>query len=251
LAINWRCVAHFNVQSQGITRAEQFLKNVCKQLIQGFQLNYTPLPENATKDGNFLARLLGEVSAKLGGKKLVIVVDALDEVDLTSQTSGSNVLYLPQSLPNGVYFIVSKRPQFVPLHVSNERTFDLMQHPAESLEDLKSYIQKRTGISGKLQEWIASQGLTVEAFVTAVAEKIEKNFMYLRYVLSDIESDKSPDLTLENLPKGLEQYYEYHWGRMGMTAKPLPMQSRLCKSSLNFANRFHAGCLRNCLVKRR
>lgn len=222
LAMNWRCVAHFNVQSQGITRAEQFLENVCTQLVKGFQLNYTTLPANATADGNFLARLLGEVSAKLGGKKLVIVVDALDEVDLTSQTSGSNVLYLPYSLPDGVYFLVSKRPQFVPLHVSNELPFDLMQHPAESLEDVKSYIQKRTGTSGKLQEWVAGQGLPVEAFVTAVAEKSENNFMYLRYVLDDIEKGAYRDLTLENLPKGLEQYYEHHWGRMGMMSKPLP-----------------------------
>ncbi|MCU0516161.1 MAG: ATP-binding protein [Oscillatoria sp. Prado101] len=223
LAMNWRCVAHFNVQSQGITRAEQFLENVCTQLVKGFQLDYTTLPANATADGNFLARLLGEVSAKLGGKKLVIVVDALDEVDLKSQTSGSNVLYLPHSLPDGVYFIVSKRPQTLPLHVSNELTFDLMEYPAESLEDVKSYIQKRTGISGKLQEWVASQGLPVEAFVTAVAEKSENNFMYLRYVLEDIEKGAYRDLKLENLPKGLEQYYERHWGRMGMMSNPLPM----------------------------
>src|SRR4028118_136576 len=92
LLLKRRCVAHFNSQSQGIVRAEQFLENACLQLIRGFQLNYPKLPENATRDGNFLSRLLGEVSAKLGGKKLILVVDALDEVEIGLQGRGTNVL---------------------------------------------------------------------------------------------------------------------------------------------------------------
>jgi outer membrane lipoprotein SlyB len=39
LLLKRRCVAHFNSQSQGIVRAEQFLENACLQLIRGFQLN--------------------------------------------------------------------------------------------------------------------------------------------------------------------------------------------------------------------
>jgi hypothetical protein len=46
--------------------------------------------------------------------------------------------------------------------------------------------------------------------------------MYLRYVLPAIESGTYQDLSLENLPEGLEQYYYQHWQNMGMTAKPLP-----------------------------
>src|SRR4028118_1250757 len=102
LLLNRRCVAHFNSQSQRIVRAEQFLENACLQLIRGFQLSYPQLPENATRDANFLSRLLGEVSVKLGGKKLILVVDALDEVDLSLQGRNSNVLYLPAPLPDNV-----------------------------------------------------------------------------------------------------------------------------------------------------
>ncbi|MEG4307208.1 hypothetical protein [Microcoleus sp. D3_18a_C4] len=71
LLLKRRCVVHFNSQSQGIVRAEQFLENACTQLIRGYQLNYPQRSENATRDGNFLSRLLGEISAKLGGKKLI------------------------------------------------------------------------------------------------------------------------------------------------------------------------------------
>ncbi len=235
-----RCVAHFNVRSQGINRAEEFLKCVCTQLIERYKLPHSfPLNPEHTRDGNFLARLLNEIST-LGASlvdecatttlspkpqsqhKLVIAVDALDEVDLSSQTSGANVLYLPASLPQGIYFILTKRLTPVPLAVNNQRVFDLMQYAAESLQDVQTYIRRRANQSEALQAWIASQGLTVEQFVITLAEKSDRNFMYLRYVLPEIESGVYQDLNIENLPEGLEQYYYQHWENMGMTAKPLP-----------------------------
>ncbi|MFM5887546.1 MAG: hypothetical protein ACKOQS_04530 [Dolichospermum sp.] len=46
--------------------------------------------------------------------------------------------------------------------------------------------------------------------------------MYLRYVLEAIAEGFYQDEKLEELPKGLEGYYESHWRIMGMTKKPLP-----------------------------
>jgi hypothetical protein len=227
LLLKRRCVAHFNSQSQGIVRAEQFLENACTQLIRRYQLNYPQLPENATRDGNFLSRLLGEVSARLGGKKLIIVVDALDEVDLSLQGRGSNVLYLPDALPDNVYFIVSKQPKTLPL--PNHEVFDLMQYSAESLADVKVYIDKRTGNSASIQSWISRQSLQREQFVAAVAEKSQNNFMYLRYVLNDIDSGKYSDVNLQDLPRELEGYYEKHWARMEMAVKDKELRRRKLK----------------------
>jgi hypothetical protein len=227
LLLKRRCVAHFNSQSQGIVRAEQFLENACTQLIRGFQLNHPQLPENANRDGNFLSRLLGEVSAKLGGKKLILVVDALDEVDLSLQGRGSNVLYLPDALPDNVYFIVSKRPESLPL--PNHQVFDLMQYSAESLVDVKLYIDKRTSNSASIQSWINRQNLSREQFVAAVAEKSQNNFMYLRYVLNDIDSGKYSDVNLQDLPRELEGYYEKHWARMEMAVKDKELRRRKLK----------------------
>ncbi|MCC3445976.1 MAG: ATP-binding protein [Microcoleus sp. PH2017_39_LGB_O_B] len=227
LLLKRRCVAHFNSQSQGIVRAEQFLENACTQLIRRYQLNYPQLPENATRDGNFLSRLLGEVSAKLGGKKLIIVVDALDEVDLNLQGRGSNVLYLPDALPDNVYFIVSKQPKTLPL--PNHQVFDLMQYSAESLADVKVYIDKRTSNSASIQSWINRQNLQREQFVAAVAEKSQNNFMYLRYVLNDIDSGKYSDVNLQDLPRELEGYYDKHWARMEMAVKDKELRRRKLK----------------------
>jgi serine/threonine protein kinase len=231
-----RCIAHFNVRSQGINRAEEFLKCVCTQLIERYKLPYSlPLNPEQTRDGNFLARLLNELSTLEASQatttlnpdtqpmpKLVIAVDALDEVDLSSQTPGANVLYLPASLPSGVYFIVTKRLTPVPLVVNTQCVFNLMQYAAESLQDVRTYIHRRLSQSETLQGWIASRGLTDEEFVTALANKSDRNFMYLRYVLPALERGIYQDLSTENLPEGLEQYYYQHWQNMGMTAKPLP-----------------------------
>jgi hypothetical protein len=46
--------------------------------------------------------------------------------------------------------------------------------------------------------------------------------MYLRFVINDIEKGIYKELSIDKLPKGLEQYYEDHWNRMGMNINPLP-----------------------------
>lgn len=217
------CVAHFNVRSQGINRADQFLENVCTQLITRYNLPYPELPGEATRDGQFLDKLLREISAKLKKRdKLVIVVDALDEVD-SRDHAGANILYLPVSLPQGVYFVMTSRPEKLPLRSNSIQRFDLMQYQAESLADIQNYIRIRAKMSGKLREWIGAQGLIEEEFVRELAQKSENNFMYLRYVLGDIEQGKYDDLSIDRLPAGLEQYYDEHWRRMGMLTEPLPM----------------------------
>jgi hypothetical protein len=211
-----RCVTHFNSQPDGIVSAKTFLENACIQLIEGFNLKdqYPRLPENALEGNNFLGKLLEEVSAKLGGKKLIFVVDALDEVDWKEQTSNSNVLYLPEDLPDNVYFIVSKRPEFLPMPAANRKVFDLMKYSAESLEDVKAYLAKRTESSALIQDWINGRNLQREQFVTAVAEKSEKKFIYLRHVLDEIEGGTYNDVNLNDLPAGLQEYYQKHWGQM-------------------------------------
>jgi len=215
------CVAYFNVRSQGINRADDFLKSVCRQLIERYQLPYDlPLHPENTRDGNFLARLLTEIAPH--HSPVVIAVDALDEVEIKSQTDGANVLYLPQSLPNGVYFILTKRQTYVPLTVNKPCLFNLMEYGAESLQDVQRYIDQQVQKKPGLQQWVENQGQDTATFITTLAQKSDRNFMYLRYVLEEIESGAYQDLNLTNLPQGLQQYYYQHWQRMGMKDKPLP-----------------------------
>jgi hypothetical protein len=217
------CIAHFNIQSQGINSPRSFLAGVCSQIIQKFDLDYTDLSPEATQDGAFLSRILQEAAQKLEkNEKLVVAVDALDEVETQSQTPGSNILYLPATLSNNVIFILSSRA--VPLRLSSlvpfER-YDLMQQENESRKDIETFIRRvsnRPGISG----WLKEKALTLDDFIHSLAEKSQNNFMYLKYVLQDIEGGLYRDLEINELPTGLENYYEKHWRRMGMESKPLP-----------------------------
>lgn len=217
------CVAHFNVLSQGINSAHQFLESVCTQIIVRYDISYTSLPSNATQDGAFLAQLLDQASAKLAaGQRIPIAVDALDEVDLAGFPTGANILYLPPSLPHGVYVVMTQRAVTLPFITTSPNTlFNLMDYAAESREDVQTYI-RRAATRPQLRSWVDGRGLAVEDFVNVLAEKSENNFMYLRYVLPEIERGVYEDLRIEQLPSGLEGYYESHWRRMGMTAKPLP-----------------------------
>lgn len=212
-----RCVTHFNSQPDGIVSAETFLENACTQLIEGFGLKnkYPRLPANAIKNNIFLCDLLKEVSDKSSrDKKIIFVVDALDEVDWKAQTSNSNVSYLPNDLPDNVYFIVSKRPDFLTMPTANKTVFDLMKYSTDSQKDVEAYLAKRTERSELIQDWIKGRNLQREQFVTAVAEKSEKKFIYLRHVLDEIEGGTYNDVNLNDLPAGLEEYYQKHWGQM-------------------------------------
>lgn len=222
-----KCIAHFNERSRRYNRADEFFESACTQLITRYDLPYSALPKETKRHRDFFADLLLEVSAKLkSSERLVIAIDALDEVEKADRKTGENILYLPTSPPKGVYFLLTQRPGTPPLRVNTpQRQFDLMQYQSESLQDIQTYIRGAIERASKLRAWISSQGLSVEDFITTLAEKSENNFMYLRYVLPELESGMYQDLSIKvkDLPQGLQAYYYQHWEHMGMTADPLPM----------------------------
>ncbi|MBR8834899.1 MAG: hypothetical protein DSM106950_12900 [Stigonema ocellatum SAG 48.90 = DSM 106950] len=217
-----QAICYFNIRAEGRNRPESFLKTIRQQLIHRYQL------EDAADDD--LPKLLAKVSEKITATQpLVIVVDALDEVE---QEGSGNLLYLPINVPNNIYFILTRRPynqNEKRLQVSPDtplQELDLRNYFDESSLDVKEYIrlflnQDKHG-QNRLSKWIEARDLTDEQFVQELAKKSENNFMYLKFVLPDITSGKYNDLSLDKLPVGLVGYYENHWQLMGMTTKPLP-----------------------------
>ncbi|MEH2453229.1 P-loop NTPase fold protein [Nostoc sp.] len=215
---------YFNIRSDGRNRAELFLESIRKQLIKRYQL------QNDQKAN--LADLLEQVSKKLtAGDHLVIVVDALDEVE---QEAGGNLLDLPPSLPECVYFLLTRRPYTI-----DKKRLSAPDVPVEELdlrgnqyvnlsrEDIKEYIRFFLNVDEDykkaLRQWIQDRKVDENDFVEQVATKSENNFMYLRYVLPGIAEGKYNDLSLTELPDGLEQYYQTHWVRMKMDTAPKKM----------------------------
>ena len=213
---------YFNILVERRNRPELFLKSIRRQLIDRYEL---PNSEDAD-----LPTLLAKVAGKLtAGERLVIAVDALDEVE---QQPGENLLHLPTTLPDRVYFLLTRRPY----NLGNKRLSVSPETPVKDLDlrddqyvnfnqnDIKKYIRfaidADSDYKDGLRNWILTRCIADTTFVEQVANKSENNFMYLRYVLPAIAKGDYNDLSLKQLPDGLQEYYQNHWVRMGMEVNP-------------------------------
>jgi hypothetical protein len=215
-------ICFFNIRAEGRNRPDIFLKLIRQQLTQRFDI--------ANVENDDLSTLLTKTSQKLSGyENLVIVIDALDEVD---QEDNGNLLNLPMYLPEKVYLILTRRPynsEDKRLNLSPDTKYqelDLREYQDKSNDDVKAYILEFLSLEkykAGLENWINQQNdLSKPKFVDTIAAKSENNFMYLRLVLEAIVNEVYKDEKLEELPAGLQGYYASHWRMMGMTKKPLP-----------------------------
>ena len=218
----YKSPCYFNILVERRNRPELFLKSIRQQLIDRYQL-----PNSQDAD---LPTLLAKVAGKLTlGERLVIAIDALDEVE---QEAGENLLHLPTTLPDQVYFLLARRPYNLRkkrLSVSpgvpvKELDLTDSEYVNFNQDDIKGYIRyllyTDSQYKDELRNWIQTRSIPDTSFVDQVANKSENNFMYLRYVLPAIAKGDYNDLSLKELPDGLQEYYQNHWVRMGMEAKP-------------------------------
>ncbi|SRR5579883_846809 len=217
-----KAICYFNVLAESRNKPEQFFNSIRQQLSHRYQLQ-----DSANTD---LPDLLNKVSEKLAtDKRLVIVVDALDEVE---QPGPGNLLDLPKNLPNGIYFLLTRRPyelknkRLLTDEGVKQQELDLRaNHYAEfNKKDVKEYISffinDHPDYKDTLGEWIRSKHISPPEFIEQLTVRSENNFMYLSYVLPAIVKGYYNDLSLKELPYGLQEYYEQHWKRMGMEQAP-------------------------------
>jgi hypothetical protein len=179
---DYRFPCYFNIFADGRNTPEQFLASIRKQLINRYSL------QNADNDN--LSALIQKVSEKLSQNNdpLIIVIDALDEV---KQEGRDNLLSLPQNLPKGVYFLLTRRPYNLEtkrLSLSPDTPRDELdlrndQYTQLSNNDVRKYIplfiEKDKEYGENLRQWIQSRNINQVHFVDIVAAKSENNFMYL------------------------------------------------------------------------
>ncbi|MEH1946742.1 MAG: AAA family ATPase [Nostoc sp.] len=214
--LKYKATCYFNIRAEGRNTPDQFLQSIRHQLINRYQL------ENAENDN--LPTLLTKVNEKLTiGEALVIVVDALDEVE---QPGSGNLLDLPKNLPEKIYFLLTRRryaqsEKRLLTEEIPEQQLDLTANKYESWnrKDVTEYIS--TFINDEpehhgLKTWIQKRNVQPQYFIEQVAQKSENNFMYLYYVLPSIARGDYQDLSLEELPEKLQGYYEQHWKQMEM-----------------------------------
>jgi len=212
-------VHHFNIAPQNIRSARDFLGNVCAQLIARYQLDYATLPPEAVQDSGFLNKLLNQVSLKTDNRPVVVLVDALDEAEDVGLPADANRLYLPQTLPEGVFLVVTSREEHdFRLNVDRREDIYLRDDSPENLADVRQYVSNfiaahQPAMGERIQQWEVSE----EDFVAIITEKSQGNFMYLVHVLRDIHKGlltKSNVDNIRKLPQGLRAYYQRHWRTM-------------------------------------
>jgi hypothetical protein len=219
-------VHHFNVATDGIRAPEQFLRNVCAQLIARYKLPYDELPPDAGRDTGFLDVLLRDAAAAAEVQDdlpVVLVVDALDEAEEPSgqdYQAGVNRLKLPAMLPDGVVVIASIRTG-VPDLVTVARRAEpiaLRWNDPLNLADVRTYTEAFLDREAEvMRHRMAEWSTTASEFTETVVERSEGNFMYLVHVLEGIAAGSITAATfggLEGLPTGLMDYYTRHWRAM-------------------------------------
>jgi hypothetical protein len=212
---------HFNISQQQINSADAFLKNICAQLIVRYQLSHSALPfTDALTDSGFLSELLSEAAEK-SEEAVVVLIDALDEVESISRPN-VNTLFLPPSLPDGVFFVVTTRESDkARLQVDRQESIYISESDPRNIADVEYYVrgtfhQYQSEMLQAIQSW----GVDEDSFVDIMSVKSEGNFMYLVYVLVDIRTGRLNRANLgklRDLPSGLRSYYDQHWNIMRST----------------------------------
>jgi hypothetical protein len=210
-------VHHFVELTPGQDGVGPGLRNLAAQIALAWRLEpYTSqrfLPAASARP-DFLQGLLFEAAKRRDevapGEKIVLVVDALDE---SAPPQGQNVLGLPRMLPQGVYLVISQRPVEVVLATeSPRRAFLLNSAEPKNEEDMRAFLS-RVACGEAVSALLAESGIASVDFVTTLLHRSRGVWIYLHYVLAEIELGKRRPLHLETLPQGLWGYYFQYWLR--------------------------------------
>jgi tetratricopeptide (TPR) repeat protein len=209
-------VHHFFELTPGLENQECALKSLAAQLARAYldaDQAQSTLPPAAGRP-SYLYNLLEQAANRHPQGKIVLVLDGLD----AAETSPSqNVLCLPKVLPPRVFVIASQRPVPVHLEVDTARTHRRMLRLAASSDenrtDMRRYLERaaeRPGVAQALKKDAYSQG----QFVATLLQKCRGVWIYLHFVIHEIERGECLPSELGALPTGMTLYYARYWQRL-------------------------------------
>jgi hypothetical protein len=206
-----RYIHLFAEQVPGPAMLQRALQSLGSQVVTRYQIDPYKDRDTLTQLAvfpDFLERLLRLATSTLtNGEKIVIVCDALDEAGVFPDHF---VFGLPKELPDGVYFILSQRPVNVKLPNFEPMIEKLEAQGEDNLQDIDAYLSavaKRPEIVGQIR----SKGYPEKFFIQTLTEKSQGVWMYLHYIVREIESGTRAPLDLASLPIGLVGYYAEYW----------------------------------------
>jgi ABC-type dipeptide/oligopeptide/nickel transport system ATPase component len=198
-------IIYYNAQIEGKNTAEDFLKYACSQLSRKKE----EIPDNATEGSCFLSLLLQQISDKLApNQKLIIAIDALDTINPNNQSLGTNLLYLPRYLPQGIYFLLTRRPfkkeKSGLLIEAPSQILDLSQHNLKNWDNDLAFTQHWQQMQGEGFSDIAMKILQVLA--TAGNEGISASTILQRIYLTN---PPTLDADIFDVEEVLENWFEF------------------------------------------
>lgn len=143
-------------------------------------------------------------------KKLVILVDALDEAVQQGHENISTLLANAQGLPSEVRFVFTSRPDSEVLrHFEREHIPYLLLNAqrSENLQDVREYIRRQTETSSSLCAMLAKQMMKPKEFVERVLTASQGNFLYVNQLLLAFVNGTQRFDVWNTLPKGLDGIY--------------------------------------------
>jgi hypothetical protein len=193
---------YYSVQVPRKSCANDFLKFVCSYLVETLGMIYSSETLDDDVEGNWLlSLLLQKISDRLEpSQKFIIAIDGLDAIDCSCQPLGSNLFYLPRYLPQGIYFLLTRRPFLKDksglLIEAPSQIIDLADYPNLNLQDIELYIPKNL-------------------YYLFPHKEEKSNFMYVSQIINAIkEGFYTEPFQLNQLPPSLEAYYQQHWQKM-------------------------------------
>ncbi|WP_414517116.1 ATP-binding protein [Nostoc sp. PCC 9305] len=198
-------IIYYNAQIEGKNTAEEFIKYVCSQLIRKKE----EIPDNATEGSWFFSLLLQQISDELAPKqKLIIAIDALDTINPNNQPLGTNLFYLPRYLPQGIYFLLTRRP------FKTEKSSLLIETPSQIIDLSQHDLQNWDNDSAFIQHWQQMQGegfSDIAMKILQVLATAENEGISASTILQRIDLTNPPilDADIFDVEEVLENWFEF------------------------------------------
>jgi HrpA-like RNA helicase len=201
-------IIYYHAQIPGKNRVEEFLTDVCTQLITKFQSCLNRENQHFDNyDSSVFSLLLQQISERLAPEsKLIIIIDGLEAINLADQAIGTNLFHLPRYLPDQVYFIFARRPY------KKSHTGLLIEAPSQVLYLSDFQRENREDVQEFMRRKLTAEAQSTQRNIIDLTD--EDNFMYVQQVLTAFAEGFYEDNDVNKFPLGLESYYQQHWEKM-------------------------------------
>lgn len=233
---HYNCAWHFITWRSGSNRTAHFIQGLLQQLETIYDLTDFKHQNGDGKTLNeyeimpYFNALFDTVSFQTditSNQKLLIVIDALDEVasDDTSKINDNyNTFFIPRTLPPHIYIIISSRDFNRQIYSEPNESIALQDHNA----DVRGYISHQLK-NKTIETWASEHKLSDKAFVDLLWERSEQRFIYLFYVFKSINHYEET----EDLPHGLNKYYAVEYERFFEGKKDAKVQVKFVLAAIS------------------